>query len=92
MNDRHYFFMRFQSRADSFRQAAPSEKDCQKLGFTQQIIAESTPFHELASALSEAKKDVPKNVEGNPVVTACLDPYRACVVAPDHFFSVYLRA
>jgi hypothetical protein len=56
------------------------------LGFTQQINAESTPFHELASALSEAKKNVPRNVDGNPVVPACIDPYRACVVAPDHHF------
>jgi hypothetical protein len=86
MNARHSSFMRFKSRAESFRKAAPSDKDCQTLGFTRHISAESTPFHELARALSEAKKNVPKNVDGNPVVPACLDPYRACIVAPDHLF------
>jgi hypothetical protein len=86
MNARHSSFIRFKSRAEPFQQAAPSDKDCQTLGFTRQISAESNPFYELARALSEAKKSVPKNVDENPVVPACLDPYRACVVAPDHFF------
>jgi hypothetical protein len=86
MNARYSSFMRFQSRTESFRQAAPSEKDCETLGFTLQISAESTPFHELANALSEAKKSGPSNVDGDPVGPFCLDPYRACVVAPDLLF------
>jgi hypothetical protein len=44
------------------------------------------PLHELANALSESRKRVPLNTEGNPVVPAGLDPFRACVVAPDHLF------
>lgn len=85
-NSRHSSFVRFGSRAARFREAAPSDKDCQALGFLHEVPADSTPLHELASALLNAKKNVPTNAEGKPVVPACLDPYRACVVAPDHLF------
>lgn len=86
VNSRHPSFVRFGIRAKLFRGTEPSDKDCQTLGFTHKVPAESTPLHELASALLEVKKSVPLNAEGRPVVSACLDPYRACVVAPDHLF------
>jgi hypothetical protein len=86
MNSRHSSFARFGSRASIFREAKPTDEDCQALGFLYPLPKKIGPLYELANALSESRQRVPLNSEGNLVVPACLDPFRACVVAPDHLF------
>jgi hypothetical protein len=86
VNSRHSSFTRFGHRASIFHEAEPTEADCQELGFQYRLPEKIGPLHELANALSECRTRVPVNTEGNPVVPACFDPFRACVVAPDHLF------
>jgi hypothetical protein len=88
VNSRHSSFTRFGRRASIFHEAEPTEADCQELGFQYRLPEKIGPLHELANALSESRTRVPVNTEGNPVVPACFDPFRACVVALTIYFSV----
>jgi hypothetical protein len=86
VNSRHSSFARFGRRASIFQEVEPTEEDCQALGFLYPLPEKIGPLHELENARSEFRKRVPLNTEGNPVVPACLNPFRAFVVAPEHLF------
>ena len=49
-------------------------------------MTRSQPLHALSAALRRARAFVPLNSHGIRVVPCVFDPYRSCVVAPDHLF------
>jgi hypothetical protein len=54
------------------------------LGFQSDFDASKYPFRALSESLTEARQDVPLTDRNEPVVPAYFNPYRSCLIAPDH--------
>jgi hypothetical protein len=79
-------FCRDGKRIKSVRSGLVSSGLLQTLGLKSSVDESHCPLHTLSDALSKVRSQVPLTDCGVPVVPAVFDPYRSCMVAPDHLF------
>ena len=84
----HPSFSRTGERTAILRELNIPEEDLHRLGMQREGSSRHRlhPLHALSVALSGARARVPRTSDGVPVVPAMFDPYRSCIVAPDHLF------
>jgi hypothetical protein len=77
-------FCRDGRRINSVRSGLSSSSLFQALGLRHPVDESQCPLHVLCGALSKVRSQVPRTDCGVPVVPSVFDPYRSCMVAPDH--------
>ncbi len=75
----------------SIRDCTPGPETCRLLGLKYQTGSPGTVLHYIRSQLHSTKGCIPKTVEGQPVVPGTIDPYKACIIAPDHLLTGHAR-
>lgn len=83
IHSNHPSFSRFEDRAELLRQ---SDIDLKKLGMKDAIETDQSPLHLLSRRLEEVRPNVPKTIDGRKVVPSIFEPYKSCIIAPDHLF------
>ena len=84
----HPSFIRTRNRVAQLRTGGVDAGSLRALGLQQEesLANRSQPLHDLSVALSRARPSVPLTAGGVRVVPSVLEPYRSCVIAPDHLF------
>ena len=88
----HMSFCRHLSRTNALRRTEPDQLRPQdltkKLGMknSDAKLEDRYAFFRLARELDDARESVPVTSNGRRVVPCIFDPYRSCIVAPDHVF------
>ena len=84
----HPSFIRNGGRVAEIRASDEDPQTLRQLGLQphERIMTRSQPLHALSAALRRARAFVPLTSHGIRVVPCVFDPYRSCVVAPDHLF------
>ncbi len=73
------------------RDSGARRETCTQLGMKQCPSRAQIVLHDLRSAIISTKGQVPLTKDGCPVVPSILDPYRACLIAPDHLLTSHMR-
>ena len=69
-----------------------SESSLKKLGFSsREQLGTRQPLHIIAEQVYSWRFRIPKTNESLPVVSAQIDPYQSCIIAPDHVLVGYFR-
>ena len=84
----HPSFCRLAERTNALRTAKVSDSDLRAMGFQESAVYGSkvNALHELSIHLSRVRSKIPRNEYDLPVVPGVFEPYRSCVIAPDHLF------
>jgi hypothetical protein len=77
-------FCRDGKRIKSVRSGIVSSSLLQTLGLKSPVDESHCPLHALSDSFSNVRSQVPLTDCGVPVVPSVFDPYRSCMVAPDH--------
>lgn len=72
------------SRHNEIRAAGAGVRSCSLLGVTHSPSPTHLVLHRLAQCLSGSTLPSPKDSFGNTILCSVIDPFRSCVVAPDH--------
>ncbi len=73
------------------RDCAAQAETCRLLGMKPHLSSTAQVIHSLCGRMFNARNAIPKSSTGHPVVPHYIDPYRACLVAPDHLLTGHLR-
>ncbi len=73
------------------RDCAAQAETCRILGMKAQVPSTTKVIYSLRERMFRARTAVPKTSTGQPVVPHYIDPYRACLIAPDHLLTGHLR-
>jgi hypothetical protein len=77
-------FCRDGKRIKNVRSGLVSSSLLQALGLKSPVDESHCPLHTLSDALLKARSQVPLTDCGVPIVPSVFDPYRSCMIAPDH--------
>ncbi len=75
----------------AIRDSSPGAETCRLMGLKFQPDNSATVLHDVRSKVMSAKECIPKTAGGFSVVPCAMDPYKACVVAPDHLLTGHAR-
>ncbi len=83
--------MRGYFQQSAVRDCKPQAETCRQLGMKSTVSSNAQVFLEFCSTLFKDREIIPKTAEGTPVVSHVFDPYRACLIAPDHLLTSHFR-
>lgn len=73
------------------RDSSAKEETCRLLGMTPTRPNDKLQLHTLRSAVLASRGSIPATRGGVPILYGDLDPYRACLIAPDHLLTGHFR-
>ena len=84
----HPSFCRLAERSHALRTAKISDSDLRAMGFQESAVYTSkvNALHGLSTDLSSIRMKIPRTEHDIPVVPGVFEPYRSCIIAPDHLF------
>jgi hypothetical protein len=84
VHSRDSSFCRDGKRIKNVRSGLVSSSLLQTFGWKSPVDESHGPLHTLSDALLKARSQVPLTDCGVPIVPSVFDPYRSCMIAPDH--------
>ncbi len=79
----------FQHRA--VRDSEAKTETCRLLGMSSSDPLKPLPLHDLRLAMISCQPHIPKTEAGAPLLSGHLDPYRSCLIGPDHLLTGHFR-
>ena len=88
INSSHPSYARSGYRSSIIRHVDVKDSDLNAMGLREQsrYMASILPLHNLCERLEAVRDSIPITRKGARVVPGIFDPYRSCVIAPDHLF------
>ncbi len=75
----------------AIRDSGAKDTTTRRLGISSSHDVQNLPLHKIRSAMRAAHNAIPTTSTGIPLLSGYLDPYLACLIAPDHLISGHFR-
>ncbi len=75
----------------ALRDSNAQVETCRLLGMTPPDISKPLPIHNLRKSMFQAIPHIPTTDKGQPILSGYIDPYRSCLIGPDHLLTGHLR-
>ncbi len=82
---------RSMSKHTAIRDSNAGKETCRLLGIKPSADCKYLPLHSISQSMRRAMPMIPKTIDGTPVLSGELDPYKSCFVAPDHLLTGHFR-
>ncbi len=73
------------------RDCKANDEACRMLGIRPASHSSKLPLHAIRLAMEQCRSMTPCLADGTPLLPCILDPYRACLVAPDHLLTGHAK-
>ncbi len=69
------------------RDSGAQTETCRLLGMKPASGILALPIHDLLAIILDSRRKIPTTNNGVPILSGDLDPYKFCIIAPDHVLS-----
>ncbi len=73
------------------RDCGANPENLRLLGISAKVRQNHLPIHDLQVRMMQIRNQIPTTKGGTPIISGFLDPYRACLIAPDHLLTGHFR-